>query len=395
MNKKIAWALRIACMICICVAAVTLIRCLIHINDDHSREALLGPELPAETAQTTPVDNSQTMELLTSDVDENPVVQLNADSTATANHPTVTTTASFSGIVNSIMAKLSWYVDGELKQEQEECLLVEGSTMSFAATVDITEDSPETATVSLLVSFQDKTVEAETSFDVEPLGSGVVVQTEEIPVTALRDSTVYEDSSLTESTGETMEKSAVGLLLTYESDNSGLSALKLQLDGGAEGWVNADNMSISDEDCTTDEDYTDEQKETFVNSMNYDSRTSYMVWVSLYTQKVNIFKGYQGHWTLEESFSCASGVNETPTTTGIFTIQSVQERWDLGSTYVEPVLVFNGGEAFTSQPYDVDTDEVDDDTIGKPASGGGVRLEKENVEWMREKLPMETLVVVY
>lgn len=383
--------MRIFCILSISVAAFTLIRCLIHVNDDHSMETLM----PSSPTPSPAVEVTADPTLLNSDVDENPTVQLRADSTATANHPTVTVTASFGDIVSSVNAGLRWYVDGELRKEQEDCLLVEGSTMSFAATIDITEDSLETADVRLEVSFQDKTVEAETTFAVEPLGRGVVIQTAEIPVTALRDSAIYEDSNRSERTGDTMEKSATGLLLAYESDNSGLTALKLQMENGAEGWVDADDMRITRDDCTTDEDYNEEQKVDFVNSMNYDSRTAHLVWVSLYTQRVNVFKGYQGHWELEESFQCSSGVNESPTTTGIFTIESIQERWDLGRTYVEPVLVFNGGEAFTSQPYDVDTDEVADDTMGKPASGGGVRLLKEDIQWMRENLPLDTLVVVY
>lgn len=136
MKKVLGWGVRIVCILVICVATFTLIRCLIHVNDDHSKEALMGP-------QTTPVATATPSQplVLESDVEENPTVQLRADSTATANHPTVTVTASFGQIVNGINAALRWYVDGELEKEQENCPLVEGSTMSFAATMDITEDS--------------------------------------------------------------------------------------------------------------------------------------------------------------------------------------------------------------------------------------------------------------
>ena len=392
-KNAVIWTVRVLCILCVIAAAVTLTRCLIHMNDDHSREALLGPVVtPAPSPQ--PAETSPGPELPESDVDENPTVQLFADSAATVNHPTVTVTASFGDIVNNITAKLSWYVDGELQKEQEDCLLVAGSTMSYAATVEITEDSPEEAEVRLEVSFQDKTVEAETSFEVEPLGGSILVQTEEITVTALRSSELYEDSELSNGTGSTMEENSTGLLLAYETNENGVSVLNLKLEE-EEVWVRAENMQITDEDCTTDEDYTDEQKVDFVNSMNYDSQRSYLVWVSLYTQKVNIFRGYQGNWELFKSFDCSSGMNETPTTTGVFTIQGIQERWDLGETYVSPVLVFNGGEAFTSQPYDADTGEVADDTMGKPASGGGVRLVKKDIEWMEENIPSGTLVVVY
>lgn len=392
-KNAVIWTVRVLCILCVIAAAVTLTRCLIHMNDDHSREALLGP-LVTPSPAPQPAEVSPGPELPESDVDENPTVQLFADSTATVNHPTVTVTASFGDIVNNIRAKLSWYVDGELQKEQEDCLLVAGSTMSYAATVEITEDSPEKAEVRLEVSFQDKTVDAETTFEVEPLGGSILVQTEEITVTALRTSDLYEDSELDNSAGGTIEENATGLLLAYETNQSGVSVLKIKVEG-QEVWVRAENMQVTEEDCTTDEDYTDEQKANFVNSMNYDSQTTYLVWVSLYTQKVNIFRGYQGNWALFKSFDCASGLNKTPTTTGVFSIQGTQERWDLGATYVSPVLVFNGGEAFTSQPYDEDTGEVADDTMGKPASGGGVRLVKKDIEWMAENLLLNTLVVVY
>lgn len=398
MKKIIAWVLRICCFVVIGAASLTLIRCLIHVNDDHSKAALLedDPVQTFESGSLTASDSELPL-LSVGETEENPTVILSADGGATANHPTVTTTASFSNIVNSVVADLAWYVDGVLVKEESDCLLVDGSTRSFNVTVDVTEESPETTDVSLTVAFQEKTVDAETSFPVERLGAenSVVIQTAEITVTARRGSDIYEDGSLDEETGETMEKSEEALLLGYETDNSGLSALKLKFEDGSEGWVKADDMKITNENCTTDEDYTDQQKMDFVNSMNYDSRTSYLVWVSLYTQKVNVFRGYKCHWELEESFDCASGVNETPTTTGIFALELQKDRWDLGKTYVEPVLVFNGGEAFTSQPYDAETDEIADDTIGEPASGGGVWLQEDDIQWMVDNLPLDTMVVVY
>lgn len=62
---------------------------------------------------------------------------------------------------------------------------------------------------------------------------------------------------------------------------------------------------------------------------------------------------------------------------------------------MEPVLIFNGGEAFTSQPYDVETDEIVDDTMGEPASGGSVRMLEEDIAWMSENMTIDTMVVVY
>ena len=129
--------------------------------------------------------------------------------------------------------------------------------------------------------------------------------------------------------------------------------------------------------------------------MGYESDTDYLIWVSLYTQKVNVFSGKKGEWKLEQSYDCSSGKNETPTIVGSYKIQGQDERWDLGSTYVAPVLVFNGGAAFTSQPYYTEDGELADDTIGAPASGGSIRLQARDIAWVSENIPDGTTVIIY
>ena len=320
-----------------------------------------------------------------------------ADGTATMTQSAVAVTASFSTSESSVRGNLKWYVNGELTDESENRLLVEGSMLTYNAKVDVGSYEAETASVELVVEFGGKRASATTEFPVEKPDDGdyVTIQTEELPVTCLQDCSTYYDDALQVGSGASMSAGETGLLLGYHTNSMGLSALKLQFPDGSSGWVSARRNEITEENCTTDEDYTEEQKVDFVNSMGYDSKTEYLVWVSLYTQKVNVFKGYKGHWELEKCFDCASGVNESPTTTGVFKIQTLKERWDLGATYVEPVLVFNGGEAFTSQPYDVDTDEIADDTMGEPASGGGVRLREKDIAWMSDNMFIDTMVVVY
>lgn len=398
MKKFFAWFLRICCLAVIAAAGYTLIGCLLHVNDDHSQAAVLTNN-PVETFQSSGEVQGEPAQMLpnTNEVEENPKVGLSSDGIATVNKPGVTVTAAFSNIQNSIVADLNWYVDGVLAYTEEDCLLVEGSTKSYVANVDVSEEGAETAVVQLDVFFQDKSISVETDFSVERLGAdnSIVIRTEEITVTAKRQSDIYSRSDLSGTTGDAMARSDTGLLLAYESDNSGLTALKLKFQDGSEGWVDAGDMTITKENCTTDEDYAEDQKVEFVNNMGYDSNTEYLVWVSLYTQKVNVFKGFEGHWSLEKCFDCATGVNETPTSTGVFSVQALMDRWDLGKTYVEPVLVFNGGEAFTSRPYDSETDEIADETMGEPASGGSVRMQEEDIEWMVDNIAINTMVVVY
>ena len=397
MRKIIAWLLRLCCFAIIGLAAYTIATCVMHMNDDHSKQAVLGAQ-PTQIQNTfQSAETPAPVELVDNSANENPTVVLSADGTATMNHSAVAVTASFSNIESSIRGNLKWYINGELTDESENRLLVEGSMLTYNAKVDVENYEAETANVELVVEFGGKCASATTEFPVEKPDDGdyVTIQTEEIPVTCIQDCSIYYDDALQVDSGEIMSAGETGLLLGYHTNSMGLSALKLQFSDGSSGWVSARRNEITEENCTTDEDYTEEQKVDFVNSMGYDSKTEYLVWVSLYTQKVNVFKGYKGHWELEKCFDCASGVNESPTTTGVFKIQTLKERWDLGATYVEPVLVFNGGEAFTSQPYDVDTDEIADDTMGEPASGGGVRLREKDIAWMSDNMFIDTMVVVY
>ena len=403
MKKVFAWILRIICLIIIAAACVTLARCLLHINDDYSREAYMArlgvpsvQEQEDTASQQTASDVIAQAEAEASMEEENPSVVLYDNGSITVNHPYTTVTAAFGDIENSVVAELVWFVDGEELSRDSEHLLVDGSTISCTVEIDPTEEGPDTAEVSLEVNFQGKTISGDTTVSIERLGSegSIVIQTEEIPVTAKQDTEIYSDKNLSTKTGS-MEKEESGLMLDYSSDNSGLTAIRLQFSDGQDGWVDADDVEISQEDCTTDEDYTEEMKVQFVNSMNYDSTTKYLVWVSLYTQKVNVFTGYQGAWELEQSFDCSTGANSSPTTTGSYTYSEKRDRWDLGTTYVEPVLIYNGGEAFTSQPYSARTGEITDDTIGAPASGGSVRLQPEDIAWLSENLTVGTMVVVY
>lgn len=397
MKKFFAWLLRFCCMAVIAMAVYTLIGCLQHINDDYSAAAIMGStEVKTFESGNLPADSVPVQEMEVKEtVAEEPTVRLSADGSATVNRPSVTVTAAFGNIINSVVADLTWYLNGSVIHEDKDCLLVEGSTMSYDAVIRVSESSPETAEVSVVVSHRDGSAEAVTEIPLEipepEEEESVVIRTQEIVVTGLRETEIFRDAELEVSAEDTFGEDSTALLLDYNSDKS----LKLQFAGGGSGWVDAEDVEVSEDTGTTDEDYTDTQKEEFVNSMQYDSATSHLIWVSLYTQKVNVFSGYLEHWELDESFDCATGVNATPTTRGIFTVGTVEEEWDLGSVCVGPVMPFNGGEAFTSRPYDSETHEITDETMGEPASGGGVRMLEEDILWLAEQINEHTTVVVY
>lgn len=402
MKNILKWIYRIACFAVIAAAIVTFARCLIHVNDDHSLESL-----GVDTTQTVQADNAAQVEEATraliaeaeaQSVQENPTVVLYDNGDISPYHPYTTVTAAFGDIINSVAAELTWYVDGEEIDHEDQRLLVEGSTVSCNVEIDPTQEGADTVEVTLDVNLGDGNITTtSTMVTVERVTveeTQVLVKTEEIPVTAIKNTGLYEDANLTRQVS-TLAAEDSGLLLEYNKDAAGVTAIHIQLHTGESGWVSASDVEISEEDCTTEEDYTENMKTEFVNSMGYDSTTDYLVWVNLYTQKVNVFKGYEGNWALEETFECATGKNSSPTSTGVYTYSSLQERWDLGDTYVKPVLVYNGGEAITSRPYDASTHYITDTTMGKPVSGGSVRMRENDVEWMAENIPIGTMVVVY
>lgn len=391
------------CFAVIALALFTVGRSFLHRNDDHSREALLGASAAAtdSTAEASEMQNTKEQliaEAQTQSTVEDPTVVLYDNGDISVYHPYTTVTGAFGNIANSVVAELTWYVDGVQVSHEEQRLLVEGSTVSYDVALDPTEEGADTVEVKLEVNVSGgDSFSASTMVTVERVAkndSTAMIKTAEIPVSAESDVTVYDGADLKSKTA-TLSEGDTALILEYKTNDGGTTALRIQLPDGTDGWVDEDDVEISKEDCTTDEDYSEEMKVDFVNSMGYDSTTDYLVWVNLYTQKVNVFKGYQGNWTLEECFDCATGKNTSPTTTGVYTYSALQDKWDLGNTYVKPVMVYNGGEAITSQPYDAKTDAVTDDTIGKPASGGSVRMQKDDIAWMAENIPVGTLVVVY
>ncbi len=144
-------------------------------------------------------------------------------------------------------------------------------------------------------------------------------------------------------------------------------------------------------------DYSDVQKETFVNAKNYSSDTDFLIWVSLSAQKVNVFKGSQNKWSLLHSFDCASGKSSTPTPLGITHVTYKQTAWITEDYQCRPIVRFypGTGYAFHSRLYSPSGKVLIDDTIGRPASHGCIRMMDEGIYWLYDNIPTDTTVVIY
>ena len=127
-----------------------------------------------------------------------------------------------------------------------------------------------------------------------------------------------------------------------------------------------------------------------INSMNVSSRTNYMVWVSLSEYKVRLYEGKINQWKPILEAPCAIGAPGTPTVTGSFEYK-YKTRWDYGTYYVGPCLVFYNGYALHSVLLYQNGTEYDG-RVGVKISHGCVRLKKNDIDFIANTIPVGTRI---
>ena len=145
-------------------------------------------------------------------------------------------------------------------------------------------------------------------------------------------------------------------------------------------------------------DYTEAEKETFVNAKEYSSSTDYLVWVNLSMQRVNIFKGSTGAWDLIYSCIVGTGAPGRGTPIGVWkTTYKAWGGWTTATYTVKPVVGFkdNTGYAFHSRLFYPGTTKLSDSSIGYPVSHGCVRMYEADIQYIYNNIPLGTTVVVY
>ena len=129
-------------------------------------------------------------------------------------------------------------------------------------------------------------------------------------------------------------------------------------------------------------------------AQNYYSSTNWLALVDTTQNKVAIFSGSRGNWTLQKYWSCASGAPSSPTVTGEFTVGS--RGYSFGSGYTCYYWTqFYGPYLFHSVLYNEGTFVIQDGRVGQNLSHGCVRLKIENAKWIYDNIPSGTKVVVY
>lgn len=129
-----------------------------------------------------------------------------------------------------------------------------------------------------------------------------------------------------------------------------------------------------------------------INRMNVSSRTGYMVWVSLSEYKVRLYEGRQNQWKPLLEAPCAIGAPGTPTVTGSFEY-NYKTRWDYGTYYVGPCLVFYRGYALHSVLLYQNGTEYDG-RVGVKISHGCIRLKKKDIDYIANTIPVGTKIYI-
>ena len=144
----------------------------------------------------------------------------------------------------------------------------------------------------------------------------------------------------------------------------------------------------------TSSKYSKERKEAFVNYKGYSSSTGYLIWISHYTQQVNIFKGSKGHWKLYKSCLAATGRAVSPSPQGVYKVTYKETGWYY--TYTKELYVTHwcGRNSFHTRPLWNDG-SVATSTIGRPASHGCARLYNSDARWIYNNIGRGTTVVSY
>ena len=162
---------------------------------------------------------------------------------------------------------------------------------------------------------------------------------------------------------------------------------------GSVVYIKTSGLNFTAEHYTS-KDYTTEQKEIFVNSQGYSSKTKYLIWLNTYTQRVNIFKGSKGEWKLIRNNTCATGAILTPTPPGIRSLYKKQRIHRYTNSHYDYLSKFQLENAFHTRVR-YNSGAFVESRLGRPLSHGCVRMKDNDAIYIYKNMPLDTTVVIY
>lgn len=169
------------------------------------------------------------------------------------------------------------------------------------------------------------------------------------------------------------------------------SARSKVLYNGTVYWVGRSKCKYTSSIYDSSRDWTTKAKEAYVN--NNSSSTKYLIFISQYTQRVNVYEGKKGAWKLIRTGLCATGVLSNKTPMGTFKTYKKEKGWYWKNRWCGPIVRFASKNSFHSLPMRY-SGAIIDPTLGKPMSHGCIRLETPYIKYIHS-LPLKTTVMSY
>lgn len=134
-----------------------------------------------------------------------------------------------------------------------------------------------------------------------------------------------------------------------------------------------------------------------INTFDITSNTNHLVFVNISEQKTYIYEGSKNKWNLEKEFPCSTGIEGEETPVGVFSVQT-RAPWFFSPQYGQGgkyYVQFMGNYLFHSVPFAEDKETIVDDTLGKPASHGCIRLAVDDSKWLYDNVTDGSKVIIY
>jgi hypothetical protein len=202
---------------------------------------------------------------------------------------------------------------------------------------------------------------------------------------------VYNSASLYSKKMATFKK---GDKVEIIKDTNGWYNIK-KVNTNTTGWVKGSYLYIPKDTLPSRAYMKKEHLERYVNENKFDSKTTYLIWVDLYRQRVNVFTGKKGYWKLLKTMDCASGRNSSPTVRGSFSV-----TWRGPILYSNDVIAkyktnFYGAYYFHSTLYSrLNQSQAVDSRLGQRLSHGCIRLATTNALWIYKNIGNGTKVFI-
>ena len=126
----------------------------------------------------------------------------------------------------------------------------------------------------------------------------------------------------------------------------------------------------------------------YVNQGGYSSSSRYLVWISIYSQRVYVLSGYTGHWNVVYSWACNTGKAKSPTPGGDRSIQKkILKHYKKHSKH-KYWSTFQSANAIHGR-------NKKDAAPGKVVSNGCVRVSNDQAYWLMKNVAIGSRVLSF